>query len=195
MKSRSSSTLKVIGTIFGLALILIGIAVYAFYYVRPNAFPDWTGTAVAIISGLGFIVTVAGALLSDLYLPIWDRLTSQKTAERLQLSDRAPIRQIRYETLIKRLGQGGVIPWINRGVTASSLLRNHGRVAIIGLMKSGKTREAAELIRVATEDGWISAIYEPTAALDRIDEQLLGVKWLLRLTARNDQCFLWMNSI
>ncbi len=41
-------------------------------------------------------------------------------------------------------------------------------------MKSGKTREAAELIRMALEDGVISAVYEPTSALDLIDQEMLS---------------------
>ena len=75
---------------------------------------------------------------------------------------------------VARLGKSGQIPWIDRGIVSSSTLVEHGRVAIVGPMKSGKTREAAELIRRTQADGWLSVIYEPSRALDLIDLDMLS---------------------
>ena len=67
------------------------------------------------------------------------------------LSERGPIRAIDYETLVARLGRSGQIPWLDRGRTDTAVLRTHGRIAIVGWMKSGKTREAAEPLPGLTE--------------------------------------------
>jgi tetratricopeptide (TPR) repeat protein len=54
-----------------------------------------------------------------------------------------------------RLGRGGRVNWINRGVTEVAQLRKHDRVVIAGRMKVGKTREAVELVRRAADEDLI----------------------------------------
>jgi tetratricopeptide (TPR) repeat protein len=155
-------------------LLVAGFALWVLYQIFPTYFPNWFGPLFFILTSLGLLITVLGAALSDILLPLWDRLRGPETTSTLRLSDRAPIRQVSYDALIERLGRSGKIPWVDRGVTSTSLLRTSGRVAIVGLMKSGKTREAAELIRVALQDGLISVVYEPTSALDLIDQDTLA---------------------
>jgi tetratricopeptide (TPR) repeat protein len=54
-----------------------------------------------------------------------------------------------------RMGRGGRVNWINRGVTEVAQLRGHDRILIAGRMKVGKTREAVELVRRAVDEDLI----------------------------------------
>ena len=69
----------------------------------------------------------------------------------------SPLVQISLDQLIARLGQyGGKVPWVDRGTVTITDLRKDGRIAILGQMKIGKTREAIELIRRAISNDLFS---------------------------------------
>ncbi len=72
-------------------------------------------------------------------------------------SKESPLLQISLNQLIARLGQyGGKVPWIDREAITITDLRKNGRVAILGQIKIGKTREAIELIRRAINSDLVS---------------------------------------
>ncbi|MCI0399329.1 MAG: hypothetical protein L0322_30945 [Chloroflexi bacterium] len=158
-----------------LAAILIGsgFILWVWYRLDPGRFPAWFSALFAVLGGLGVLIGVIGAALADIFLPLWDRLKSPEPAALPRLSESKPIRRVDYETLVARLGRSGRIPWVDRGSTSARTLRIHGQVAIVGWMKSGKTREAAELIRSALAEDLITVVYEPTSALDLIPQELL----------------------
>ena len=142
----------------GVAILVCGVILWGLYKIFPARFPAWFGTAFAILGGLGGLITVVGAL-SEIFWPMWNQLKGRDAPHMPKLAESTPIRRVNYDDLVARLGRSGQIPWIDRGVTSAGLLRTHGRVAIVGWMKSGKTREAAELIRVALEGNWISLVH------------------------------------
>ena len=171
---RRRRTVVIILLAVGTLLLVGGFGLWVLYQLFPTLFPDWFDTLFAILAGLGALIGVTGTLLSDILLPLRQLLESQEPSRVWRLSERAPLRKITYDVLVARLGRSGRIPWIDRGIVSSSLLLSHGRIAIMGPMKSGKTREAVELIRMAQEDGWVSVVYEPTAALDLVDQNALA---------------------
>lgn len=180
---RRRRTVMIASLIVGTILFGGSFALWVLYMAFPTWFPGWFSTLFTTLAGVGVLITVIGAALSDIFLPLLDRLRSREPSRIWKLAERAPIRQLNYDTLVARLGQSGRIPWIDRGVTSSGLLRSHGWVAIVGWMKSGKTREAAELIRMALEDSWISTVYEPTSALDLIEQNI----WAEAVTTEVDE--------
>ena len=154
--------------------MLVGFSlVLYFLYGNPQKFPAWFSIYIPIIAGGATVITIIGTLISDIFIPIWYKLTERDAADVSWLSNKAPIRKTSYAELIGRLGRGGKVPWIDRGILSRRTLRLHGSIAIIGWMKSGKTREAAELICTAVEMNLISVVYEPTSALDLIDTNSL----------------------
>ena len=157
----------------GAVLLITAIAIWVLYQSFPLWFPPWFKPLFASLAGVSGILATLGAILSDFILSFWDILKGDAQPPHI-LSERQPIRRVDYEVLIARLGRSGTIPWIDRGITAAGLLQHYGRIAIAGWMKSGKTREAAELIRQLLHDGWISLVYEPTATLDLIDPDHLA---------------------
>ncbi|MCA9923354.1 MAG: hypothetical protein KC421_13325, partial [Anaerolineales bacterium] len=174
-----------------LAVVILG-AVFVFwviYRLNPSRFSSWVGTLFIIFAGLGVLIGIIGAAFADLFLPLWDRLETSEPTIRPRLREDAPIKRINYETLVSRLGRSGRIPWINRGAISTRELRLHGRVAIVGLMKSGKTREAVELIRAALAEDMITAVYEPTSALDLIDRDLLNTAIIAEVDERERSLF------
>ncbi|MEO0537907.1 MAG: tetratricopeptide repeat protein, partial [Cyanobacteria bacterium P01_A01_bin.123] len=141
------------------------------------------------MTGLGALLTLLGTAITNVVIPIRKLTQEESTTDKRSLVDSKPIRRVKYETLIARLGRSGKIPWIDRDIANPGLLREHGRVAIVGWMKSGKTREAAEIIRMATEDGVVSAIYEPTSALDLISEESLSEAVAFQIDDREKTLF------
>ncbi|MCA9947535.1 MAG: hypothetical protein KC449_28845, partial [Anaerolineales bacterium] len=79
-----------------------------------------------------------------------------------------PIEPITTAKLREELGAwGGSVAWVNRGDTRAQDLNIHQRMAIVGRMKLGKTREAIELIDRAIARDIIlpTCIYRPTNEL------------------------------
>ena len=187
---RRRRTIHIILLVIGAVLLAGGFALWVLYQLFPTWFPQWFNKLFVILAGLAVLISVVGAALSDLFLPLWDRLRSRDGSRVWELAEKTPMRQVGYDTLVARLGRSGKIPWIDRDATSASLLREHGRVAIVGWMKSGKTREAAELIRRTLEDGWISQVYEPTSALDLIDQEALASAIATQLDSRQRCLFL-----
>lgn len=152
-------------------LIVAGFAFWMLVTLQPAGFiaPGWANTAFLILSGLGVVIGAVGALYSDIILPTIDRLRPEgNTNLASQIYSKAPIRPVTYDTLVRTLGLSGQIPWIDRNLTTPSLFGHHDCVAIVGVMKSGKSREAYELARRTVEQGIVGTIYEPTSSLDLI---------------------------
>jgi hypothetical protein len=168
---------KVVLLVLSIPCLVAGFGLWALTRIEPHWFspPAWLDAVFFIIGGLGVLIrvliSVIGDFISNIVLALRDL---SRREEHPWLRDQSPIRQVDYDALIGRLGPSGRIPWIDRGVTSPGLLLEHGNIAIVAEMKSGKTREATELIRRAQEEGWISIVYEPTVALDLIDEDTLA---------------------
>jgi len=103
----------------------------------------------------------------------------ERKESKSQSKDTAPVRPITVEELRQRLQQGGQVNWIDRGATNVGNLRAHGLVVITGRMKSGKTREAVELIRRAVTEELINSgcIFEPSpkfplVSTDKLQEMM-----------------------
>lgn len=156
-------------TIIGLYIIIAAFTIWALHIVYPDLFPAWVDALFYILGGLGALFSVAGSVFSDLLLPIIERSKPEPDL-RLEhlLKPHAPIRQTSYEELLARLGNSGRIPWLDRHIASTNVLLEGNRIAIIGPMKSGKTREAVELIDHAKKNGLITLVFEPTASLDLI---------------------------
>ena len=156
------------------AVIVIGFSLWVITQIYPTLLPSWMDKAFLILGGLGALLVVAAAVYADLLLPILDRSTSKaKESFRDLMRLEAPIRSVTVEELTDRLGSGGPIPYVNRGVTNAQSLVRTNRLAILGSVKSGKTREAIELMRQTQDRGEIVSIYEPTSSLDLIDLDML----------------------
>ena len=175
-------------------LILVACALFIWGTVKPAWLPiyPWLQTVGIILGVLAVAIPVLGALISDIILPFIDRSAQPQAPTVADLLEQAPIRRVDYAALVARLGRSGKIPWIDRGITTPSLLQSHGRIAVLGPMKSGKTREAIELIRMAQENGLISAVFEPTATLDLIEQEHLSAA----VAAQVDQrCLLLIDDL
>ncbi|MBE9065973.1 tetratricopeptide repeat protein [Leptolyngbya cf. ectocarpi LEGE 11479] len=172
----------------GAFILAFGFIVWCVYSLFPSLFPAWFKKVVQITGGFGALLALSSAAVTVI-LPIRELTREQEAADATGLADSKPIRRVKYETLTARLGKSGKIPWIDRGAANPGLLREHGRVAIVGWMKSGKTREAAEIIRTATEDGTIAAVYEPTSALDLIKQDSLAESITIQVDDRERTLF------
>ncbi|MEM7063289.1 MAG: tetratricopeptide repeat protein [Cyanobacteria bacterium P01_B01_bin.77] len=159
--------------IIGIFILVLGFIIWAAYQLAPAIFPVWFDKVLLIVGGFGALLALLSTAIAG-FAPIRELTQAQKTTSTVGLADSKPIRRVKYETLTARLGRSGKILWIDRGLATPGLLREHGRIAIVGWMKSGKTREAAEVIRMAVEDGTIAAVYEPTSALDLISQDSLS---------------------
>ena len=148
-----------------LYIVGLGVAGGLLLWLTARWWPEPLSTWVAPIG----LLLIGGGLLAFV---LW-RVESRLPEAPVQLSEREPIRPVTYESLVNRLGRSGRIPWVNRLDHKAGLLRRYGRVAVIGWMKSGKTREAAELVRLGLDSGLITAVYEPTAMLDLIAQEAL----------------------
>ena len=144
--------------------------------LKPAWLPawPWLGPASLILGVLAIAIPVLGSLFSDILLPLIDRSESSPSPRAKELRDESPLLLVTYDTLIRGLGNGGEIPWIERGMASLSLWNHHDRIAIIGPMKSGKTREALELIRIAQQNGLVSTVFQPAGAINVIDLELLA---------------------
>ncbi|MEM7066222.1 MAG: tetratricopeptide repeat protein, partial [Cyanobacteria bacterium P01_B01_bin.77] len=172
----------------GAFILAFGFIVWCVYSLFPNLFPAWFKEVVQITGGFGALLALSSAAVTVI-LPIRELTREQEAADATGLADSKPIRRVKYETLTARLGKSGKIPWIDRGAASPGLLREHGRVAIVGWMKSGKTREAAEIIRTAIEDGTIAAVYEPTSALELIKQDSLAESITIQVDDRERTLF------
>ena len=186
-KRRRRKLLKLL-IVTGIFILVLGFIIWAIYELIPAIFPAWFDKVWPIVGGFGALLALLSTAIAG-FASIRELIQEQKTASSVGLADSKPIRRVKYETLTARLGKSGKIPWIDRGTASPGLLREHGRIAILGWMKSGKTREAAEVIRMATEDGTIAAIYEPTSALDLIEQGSLFEAVTLQADDREKMLF------
>lgn len=175
-------------------LALVACALYLWGTLKPAWLPvyPWLQTVGVVLGVLAVAIPVLGGLISDIILPFIDRSAQPQAPAVADLLEQAPIRRVDYAVLIARLGRSGKIPWIDRGITTPSLLQSHGRIAIVGPMKSGKTREAYELSRMAQENGLVCVLFEPTATLDLIEQEHLSAA----VAAQVDQrCLLLIDDL
>ena len=102
------------------------------------------------------------------------------------------LRVITPEEIRARMGRGGRVNWIGRGVTEVAHLRKHGRVAIAGRMKVGKTREAAELMRRAVVEDLVpeGQLFELAPAFRLLTEGALPTALRRTVTAETPVLFL-----
>jgi len=86
------------------------------------------------------------------------------------------LQAITPEEIRARMGRGGRVNWIDRGVTEVAHLRGHGRVVITGRVKVGKTREAVELMRRAVDEDLVpeGQIFELAPAYRLLTEGTLS---------------------
>ncbi len=174
-----------------------GVAFWLIYNHYPDLLPiwlrpQWLQTFFTIATSLGTLSATIATILAILPVQSWFERKSPYIIP--SFAERKLIRRVNYETLIARLGRSGQISWIDRKATSASILREHGQVAIVGWMKSGKTREATELIRIALEEGAISAVYEPTSALDLIDQEMLSQAIVAELDDRQ-RCLFFVDEL
>lgn len=164
-------------------LIVAGFAFWVLVTLQPAGFtaPAWASVTFLILGGIGVVIGVLGGLAQIAQFVI-DRFERKDKSWLIsQIYDRAPLRHVTYESLIQTLGGSGQIPWMDRNLTTPSLFSHHDCVAILGVMKSGKSREAYELVRRTLEQGIVSCVYEPTSSLDLIAENDLGTAIQLHL--------------
>ena len=193
---KRNETLKRRVFLFGIAAILVVIA--AILWGLSELSPTWASgwswlkPAAFIVGTLAVAVPVLGSLYSDILLPLTERSDSLRPPGARELRDEAPLLKVTHQTLIKDLGNGGEIPWVERGVASLALLYQYDRIVIIGPMKSGKTREAIELIRIAEQNGLVSAVFRPAAAINLIDPERL----VAAITVQLDQpCLFFIDDI
>ncbi len=67
------------------------------------------------------------------------------------------------------------ITWLDRQIVMTNDLRNYQKILIVGRMKSGKTREAAQLIRKALDEELLipSRIYDISQGLREIQSEAI----------------------
>jgi len=141
---------------------------------------EWGDTAQALESVIALFVLIGGGVVAWLGLRKEDEAGfSDRPGKEINqsivdlLKPNAPIHPVSVEELARRLGNSGRIPYVERGVTDNHTLMGTNRLAIVGAMKSGKTREAIELMSRTQQRGLIVSIYEPTSSLDLIDLDIL----------------------
>ncbi|MDH5506490.1 MAG: tetratricopeptide repeat protein [Anaerolineae bacterium] len=95
-----------------------------------------------------------------------------------------------------RLGRGGRVSWINRRGATSADLTRHSKLVITGPMKIGKSREAAELIRLALDAGLVgeAAVYQPGPVFRFLDPGSLQTA-LRRSLAANQALLLFVDDL
>ena len=142
---KRNETLKRRVFLFGIAAILVVIA--AILWGLSELSPTWASgwswlkPAAFIVGTLAVAVPVLGSLYSDILLPLTERSDSLRPPGARELRDESPLLKVTHQTLINNLFSGGEIPWVERGVASLALLYQYDRIAIIGPMKSGKTRK------------------------------------------------------
>lgn len=189
-RKRRSLVLFIVAAILAFAYF----ALLALTELKPSWLPawPWLSSAKVILVALAAAIAMLGALYSNIFLRLAERTESSRPPGVKQLRDESPLLPVTYDTLIKGLGNGGEIPWIKRGMASSSLLNEHDRIAVIGPMKSGKTREAIELIRIAVQNGLVSAVFQPAGAINVIDPELLVSAVAVQL---DRPCLLFVDDI
>jgi hypothetical protein len=175
-------------------LVLLASTLWVLSELKPAWLPAWSwlGTASLILGALAIAIPVLGSLFSDILLPLVEHSESPSSPSARALRDEAPLLQTSHNSLIKGLGNGGAIPWIERGMASLSLLYQHDRIAIVGPMKSGKTREALELIRIAEQNGLVSTVFQPAGAINVVDPQLLASAVAVQI---DRPCLLFIDDI
>ena len=142
-------------------LLLFGIALIVTVIISWFAFPDWR----TIAGGLWLLIGIAASALlvfAEKLAGIFKTLLEISQPKTLP----TPLQSTSSDKIRQGLGQGGLVNWIDRGVCNPDLLRQYARIIIVGRMKQGKTREAAELIRQAVLEDLVPTdrVFEPSPA-------------------------------
>jgi hypothetical protein len=130
------------------------------------------------IGDVNTLLSIATTLNTFLFLPLVNWLRGAKNKEQKETADESPVLFLPAADLLEEEKPGVAINWIDRHQTNTGQLHAHGKVAITGHMKIGKTREARELIRRAIAERMITShrIIVVSSKLEFIDkEKLQGI--------------------
>ena len=150
----------------------VGWAILAISIVSLLAFPTWRNSP---FWWLGLPVAAFGVFLSYLekiynIIGRWKEITPEER-KRSVYTTCSP-----EEYKQRRAGEKGwKVGWVNRGATATQMVKEYGRLMISGKMKAGKTREAIELIQQLISEGGVleRKVYEPTQYFNSVDSEEL----------------------
>jgi hypothetical protein len=163
-----------------LLFFVIGIIVVIVALVSWFIYPVWWNVPLGLIGV--FLLALVGVLqVVDWVMKIsanFKLLTEQE-----KISNEPPLIKTSPANIREVLGRGGQVSFINRRVQDKPILDEWKKVIIVGKMKSGKTREAAELIQWAIDHDLIHTdqIYEPSQTFRALDASGLedSLKWKL----------------
>ena len=160
---------------FACPLFVLGILVIVVAVVSWFAFPDWEKDPMGIFRILGVAFVGVLAILSKVleYLEKLNKIIPFKKAWNDNL-----LEKIKLENIRESWGASGKVKFINRGATNRNSLIYHNKIIIIGKMKAGKTREAAEIIDWAITDNLINEdqIYIPKKVMWSLENSQLKSK-------------------
>jgi len=172
-----------------LVILLIGTAALWLLWLTRRFWLPWLAARVPATSTLleisellqGFDALInltmgaVNAILSFLALRGSTKPTKMEGAPFPEAVQRTTGEQIRESLGVRH---GSRVKWVDRGAVAVHQLKSsgdHGRLVIVGRMKVGKTREAAELIRRAVKEELVSEdqIFEPSSAFHYVSSESL----------------------
>ena len=125
---------------------------------------------------------------------IWDKGITKSINFQDLHQELTPIRNVDYLTIINRLGESGQIDWVDRDATNPATLLAYGRIAIVGWMKSGKTREAAELINKSIKGSLFSQVFEIAPFINSISIDQIQ-KLIYATVDRNQKYLLFIDEL
>jgi Flp pilus assembly protein TadD len=131
-----------------IALLIFGFLIVAFWFFgQPILRQQNLGLVsdiISIITGLLYIVVAIAALVRSFRPP------PQNAEEKQEILKTTSPEDI-LNDYVPADWRG--IAWLNREIITDTYLRKHPCVVLVGTMKSGKSREAAELVRAALDKG------------------------------------------
>ena len=102
-----------------------------------------------LIQAIESMISIILVVLNSIFVYITWFLKKPQNGEKT-FSNQSPLIQITTDHLLEQLGQyGSKVPYIDRKAVSITNLRQNGRIVISGKMKTGKSREAIELIKKA----------------------------------------------
>ena len=121
--------------IFGISLLTLIASIVSWII-----YPEWgSEPAGVIILATIAIVSILVAVRNGTGIARdWMELTNRE-----KIWEESPLEKTSPEIIRADMGKGGQVSFINRGATDENLLWHHSKIIITGLMKVGKTREAA----------------------------------------------------
>ena len=89
-----------------------------------------------------------------------------------------------------------ITPWIDRGIVTTRYLQGHPFLVLVGRMKSGKTREAAELIRQALSEDivFLDKFYDISESINELSLELIQSA-LKKILDRGSRVLFYLNEI